>query len=64
MLRIGKKRQLSEEDVWLLGYAFQHTRLHQLFRKLRGSVVRRLLRANGIDIFIICSSSMADTVVG
>lgn len=53
LISIGRKRQLNEDDVWSLGFEFQHQRLHEKFRRLRGSVISRLLQANGIDIFII-----------
>ncbi|KAK8178161.1 ABC transporter [Phyllosticta citrichinensis] len=46
----GYKRQLHDADVWNLPFDFQHTRLHLLFRDLQGSVVRRLLKANGLDL--------------
>ena len=52
LIRIGKARQLNEDDVWSLPYGFQHRRLHDTFRDLRGSMIRRLLAANGIDLFI------------
>lgn len=53
LISIGRKRQLNESDVWFLGFEFQHRRLHEKFRRLRGSVISRLLQANGVDIFII-----------
>jgi ABC-type multidrug transport system fused ATPase/permease subunit len=53
LISIGRNRTLQEEDVWFLGYQFQHKRLHEKFRRLRGSVISRLLQANGIDIFIL-----------
>lgn len=53
LLAIGKSRQLNGEDVWFLGYEFHHKRLHNAFRELQGSVIRRLLNANGIDLMII-----------
>ncbi|EED14796.1 ABC bile acid transporter, putative [Talaromyces stipitatus ATCC 10500] len=58
LISVGRKRRINEDDVWLLGFEFQHRRLHEKFRQLRGSVLRRLLRANGIDIVIICSISL------
>ncbi|KAL4916876.1 integral peroxisomal membrane peroxin-domain-containing protein [Aspergillus aurantiobrunneus] len=58
LMTLGKKRQLDEGDVWYLGYEFQHKRLHEKFRQLRGSVLRRLLRANGIDLVIISTISI------
>lgn len=64
MISIGKKRQLHEEDVWALGFEFQHKRLHETFRQLKGSVIRRLLRANGIDIAIIVCTSTVETICG
>ncbi|KAI3009281.1 hypothetical protein CBS147346_2172 [Aspergillus niger] len=53
LISIGRKRQLQEEDVWFLGFEFQHRKLHEKFRRLRGSVIGRLLQANGIDVLII-----------
>lgn len=52
LISMGKKRQLNDEDVWLLGYQFQHRTLHDNFRELKGSFVRRLLAANGLDLII------------
>lgn len=53
LINVGSKRQLQEEDVWSLALEFQHSRLHQAFRQLKGSVVQRLLKANGIDLLIL-----------
>lgn len=53
LIAIGYTRQLHDEDVWSLSYEFQHRILHQRFRELGGSVVRRLLSANGIDLAIL-----------
>ncbi|CAG7993148.1 unnamed protein product [Penicillium salamii] len=58
LISTGYNRQLNEDDVWLLGFDFQHSRLHEKFRRLRGSVLGRLLRANGIDVFIISTISI------
>lgn len=55
LIRVGSKRQLHDEDVWSLSYEFQHRRLHDAFRVLKGSVVRRLLAANGLDLITICT---------
>lgn len=52
MISVGSSRQMHDEDVWFLAYVFQHKRLHESFRQLEGSVTRRLLLANGIDIVI------------
>ncbi|KAL6715406.1 hypothetical protein ACLMJK_006367 [Lecanora helva] len=53
LIRLGFKRQLNEEDVWSLAYEFQHKSLHERFRDLKGSVVKRLLLANGLDLIMI-----------
>ncbi|KAJ5544543.1 hypothetical protein N7535_007059, partial [Penicillium sp. DV-2018c] len=58
LISTGRKRQLHEADVWMLGFEFQHSRLHEKFRRLRGSVLSRLVRANGIDVFIISAISI------
>ncbi|OCL05499.1 P-loop containing nucleoside triphosphate hydrolase protein [Glonium stellatum] len=52
LIATGAKRQLHDEDVWTLAYEFQHRRLHDAFRELYGSVVRRLLRANWFDLML------------
>ncbi|KAL5047653.1 hypothetical protein BDW71DRAFT_196735 [Aspergillus fruticulosus] len=62
LMAIGKKRQLDESDVWYLGFEFQHKGLHEKFRQLRGSVLNRLLQANGIDIFIISTISIVQMI--
>ncbi|TLD32087.1 ABC transporter [Venturia nashicola] len=62
MISIGKSRQLNEEDVWALGFEFQHKRLHESFRQLKGSVIQRLLRANGIDVAIIICTASVETI--
>jgi hypothetical protein len=64
LMAIGKKRQLDEDDVWYLGFEFQHKRLHEKFRQLQGSVLSRLLQANGIDIFIISTISIVQMICG
>ncbi|KAI4115101.1 MAG: hypothetical protein LQ345_004235, partial [Seirophora villosa] len=53
LISVGSERQLNSEDVWKLSFEFQHRLLHKKFRELRGSVVRRLLAANGIDLLIL-----------
>ncbi|RVX73366.1 hypothetical protein B0A52_03008 [Exophiala mesophila] len=53
LIKIGNERQLNDEDVWFLPYEFQHRHLHDAFRELHGSVVRRLLAANWIDLVIL-----------
>jgi hypothetical protein len=53
LISLGNARQLNDDDVWFLGYEFQHRKLHDRFRELQGSVLSRLLEANGIDLFII-----------
>jgi len=53
LIKIGNARQINDEDVWLLGYEFQHRYLHDAFRELKGSVVRRLLIANWIDLALL-----------
>ena len=53
LISLGSKRQLNEDDVWSLAFQFQHKTLHEKFRELKGSVVKRLLAANGLDLIII-----------
>jgi hypothetical protein len=46
----GMTRKADDEDVWDLGWEFKHARLHSAFRILRGTVTKRLLVANGMDL--------------
>jgi hypothetical protein len=64
LLSVGRKRQLSESDVWLLPFEFRHKELNEKFRKLKGSVLYRLLQANGIDILIITLIATVQLICG
>lgn len=64
LINLGNKGRLNPEHVWLLAFQFQHRRLHEAFRLLRGSVIRRLLTANAIDFIIIGSLSLGEVVFG
>ncbi|KAI1107856.1 canalicular multispecific organic anion transporter 1 [Jackrogersella minutella] len=57
----GYKSTLEDEDVWSLPYEFQHQRLHMLFRDLKGSLIKRLIVANGLDLFIITFLAVIET---
>ena len=52
LISAGYKRQLNDDDVWKLSYQFQHSRLLDSFREVQGSVVKRLMKANGLDLTI------------
>lgn len=60
LLRKGYQKQLDDHDVWLLPYEFQHSRLHMFFRDLPGSLVKRLVLANGLDLMIITVLAVVD----
>lgn len=60
LITLGNSRQLNDEDVWSLGYEFQHRLLLDRFRELEGTVLRRLLQANGIDLIIISILSIVE----
>jgi ABC-type multidrug transport system fused ATPase/permease subunit len=53
LISVGAARAIHDEDVWSLSYEFQHRFLHDRFRELPGSVLRRLLEANAIDLVLI-----------
>lgn len=57
----GYKNRLNDEDVWFLPYDFQHERLHLLFRDLKGSIIKRLILANGLDLIIITFLGLIET---
>lgn len=52
LINKGKTREMSDADVWDLGYEYKHERLHDTFRVLQGSVTKRIFFANGIDLLI------------
>lgn len=64
LISLGSKRQLNDQDIWMLGYEFQHRRLHETFRELRGSVLRRVLRANWIDLMIVSLLGLLELLAG
>lgn len=64
LIRTGFQRQLDDDDVWRLGLEFQHRGLHDKFRRLKGTVMRRLLKANGIDLVIITLLGILETILG
>ena len=63
LIRLGYQRQLQDEDVWQLPYEFHHQRLHDNFRLLRGTVVRRLVKANAIDLVILTTLGLLELVL-
>ena len=60
LLSVGVKRQLDEKDVWSLPHEFQHSLLHERFRELKGSVMKRLLKANGLDLVILTALGLLE----
>ncbi|KAL3418857.1 ABC bile acid, partial [Phlyctema vagabunda] len=62
LIVLGNQRQLNDEDVWSLSYEFQHRMLHDRFRELTGSVLKRLLVANGVDLVIISLLSIIELI--
>ncbi|KAF2093797.1 ABC bile acid transporter-like protein [Rhizodiscina lignyota] len=60
LISIGSKRQVQEQDVWNLAYEFQHRLLHETFSALKGSVLKRLLVANGLDLAITTTLSILE----
>lgn len=62
LIRRGYEGQLNDEDVWQLGYEFQHEFLHRHFADLEGSVTKRLIVANGLDIVINSGLAIVQTV--
>ena len=62
LISIGSTRQLHSGDVWKLPFEFQHKILHEDFRELSGSVVKRLLNANGLDLIITTGLAILESV--
>lgn len=62
LIFLGAERQLNEEDVWSLGREFQHRLLHERFKELTGSITKRLLFANGLDLFITSLLAIIESI--
>ncbi|KAK4199978.1 putative ATP-dependent permease [Triangularia verruculosa] len=63
LMKLGYSRQLNDNDVWFLALEFQHRRLHTLFRELTGTVLVRLLKANGLDLVITTCLAVLECTV-
>jgi hypothetical protein len=64
LLSVGKMRLINESDVWTLPLSFQHGPLLEGMKVLRGSLLRRLIRANAIDIVLLLVMSLVDMLCG
>ena len=64
LISIGSKRQLNDEDVWKLSWEFQHRKLHEKFRELSGTVVKRLLMANWFDLILSSLLALVEMIAG
>ncbi|KAI9642629.1 hypothetical protein NHQ30_009434 [Ciborinia camelliae] len=62
LMSMGKSKQLNEENVWSLSYQFQHKVLHERFRDTSGSVLKRLIHVTGIDLVILSSLGIYESV--
>ena len=62
LISLGSARQLNDEDVWSLSLEFQHRFLHDKFRELKGSVAKRLVAANGLDLILISILSIIESI--
>lgn len=62
LMKVGLQRQLNDDDIWSLSYEFQHKPLHDRFSKTKGSLLRRLLFANGLDFVIVGSLALLTVI--
>jgi ABC-type multidrug transport system fused ATPase/permease subunit len=62
LAKVCQERELTVEDVWQLPFGFQHSRLYLAFRDLEGRLLRCLIEANGLDLFIATVLSVAEKV--
>ncbi|OAA71750.1 ABC transporter, transmembrane domain, type 1 [Akanthomyces lecanii RCEF 1005] len=56
-------REITVEDVWQLPFDFQHTRLYEVFREVRGRLLPCLVEANGLDLFISTALAIVEKVL-
>lgn len=64
LLSRGRQGQLHAADIWFLPFEFHHRKLHHAFRDLSGSVLRRLLLANGLDLVIVSLLGLVELASG
>lgn len=62
LAKVEKARPLSVKDVWQLPFEYQHLRLYHAFKDLKGDLVWRLGRANGLDLTIATALSVTERV--
>ncbi|KAL1861651.1 hypothetical protein Daus18300_008767 [Diaporthe australafricana] len=62
IVKTGCQRQLHDEDVWTLPLAFQHSRLHRLFRDVKGSVLARVFKVNAPDLIITTLMGILESI--
>jgi len=60
LVQVGTKRQIQADDVWKLGYEFQHHHLHNKFRDTKGSVIWRLVKANWVDMAVMTFTALVE----
>ena len=64
LIALGTKRPLNDTDVWQLSHQFQHRNLRDAFSEIRGSVLRRVVIANGVDLAILSLLSLMVLLTG
>jgi hypothetical protein len=64
MIISGKTKQMEDGDVWTLAYQFQHRRLFDSFKHVKGTLITRLLKAYGVECVCICILALAELVCG
>lgn len=62
LARICRRRDITVDDFWQLPLEFQHRRLYVAFGELRGNLLPRLARANGLDLVVATALAFVDTV--
>jgi hypothetical protein len=58
----GQIRKLNEDDVWQLPYMQHHRQLFEAFQVLTGGVIGRVIYANAMDVVILTSLSLVDSL--
>lgn len=63
LAKVCRSREINVEDVWQLPFDFQHIRLYEAFRELKGRLLPCLIEANGLDLSISTSLAITEKVL-
>jgi ABC-type multidrug transport system fused ATPase/permease subunit len=62
MIVYGKSHMMGDGDVWKLAYQFQHRRLFDAYKHVKGTLMTRLIKAYGVECVCISLLAVAELI--